>query len=168
MKVIKRDGKKVKFDKNRIEKAINAAFLEIDGQIYETDTAADIADEIENIFNKSKKDISVEQIQDLVEEYLMRSERKDVAKAYIRYRYKKEIIRETNKTYDGILKLVEMSNDELKEENSNKDAIVASTQRDYMAGEVSKDLSHRLLLPKEIIDAHDQGIIHFHDMDYFA
>ena len=98
----------------------------------------------------------------------MRSERKDVAKAYIRYRYKKEIIRETNKTYDGILKLVEMSNDELKEENSNKDAIVASTQRDYMAGEVSKDLSHRLLLPKEIIDAHDQGIIHFHDMDYFA
>ena len=98
----------------------------------------------------------------------MRSERKDVAKAYIRYRYKKEIIRETNKTYDGILKLVEMSNDELKEENSNKDAIVASTQRDYMDGEVSKDLSHRLLLPKEIIDAHDQGIIHFHDMDYFA
>ena len=168
MKVIKRDGKRVKFDKNRIEKAINSAFLEIDGQIYETETAADIAQEIEDIFKKSNKDISVEKIQDLVEEYLMRSERKDVAKAYIRYRYKKEIIRETNKTYDGILKLVEMSNDELKEENSNKDAIVASTQRDYMAGEVSKDLSHRILLPKEIIEAHDQGIIHFHDMDYFA
>ena len=98
----------------------------------------------------------------------MASDRKDVARAYIRYRYKRDMVRQTNKTYNGIMELVELQNDELKEENSNKNAIVASTQRDYMAGEVSKDISHRLLLPTEVIRAHDAGEIHFHDMDYFA
>lgn len=110
----------------------------------------------------------VEEIQDYIEEALMQSERRDVARAYIRFRYKKEILRQTSKTYDGIMELVELHNEELKEENSNKNAIVASTQRDYMAGEVSKDITRRLLLPTAVKEAHDKGEIHFHDADYFA
>ena len=171
MLIIKRDGTQVQFDRDKIINAINKAFIEVDSKLYETDTAYDIAVEIEQTARQLAKEdrlLSVEAIQDLVEDYLMRSERKDVAKAYIRYRYKKEILRQTSKTYDGILELVEMQNDELKEENSNKNAIVASTQRDYMAGEVSKDLSHRMLLPSEVVRAHDAGEIHFHDMDYYA
>ena len=171
MLIVKRDGTQVQFDRDKIINAINKAFIEVDGKLYETDTAYDIAVEIEQAARQLAKEdriLSVEAIQDLVEDYLMRSERKDVARAYIRYRYKKEILRQTSKTYDGILELVEMQNDELKEENSNKNAIVASTQRDYMAGEVSKDLSHRMLLPAEVVRAHDAGEIHFHDMDYYA
>ena len=171
MLIVKRDGTQVQFDRDKIINAINKAFIEVDGKLYETDTAYDIAVEIESAARQLTKEdriLSVEAIQDLVEDYLMRSERKDVARAYIRYRYKKEILRQTSKTYDGILELVEMQNDELKEENSNKNAIVASTQRDYMAGEVSKDLSHRMLLPAEVVRAHDAGEIHFHDMDYYA
>ena len=171
MLIVKRDGTQVQFDRDKIINAINKAFIEVDGKLYETDTAYDIAVEIEQaarLLAKEDRILSVESIQDLVEDYLMRSERKDVARAYIRYRYKKEILRQTSKTYDGILELVEMQNDELKEENSNKNAIVASTQRDYMAGEVSKDLSHRMLLPAEVVRAHDAGEIHFHDMDYYA
>ena len=171
MLIVKRDGTQVQFDRDKIINAINKAFIEVDGKLYETDTAYDIAVEIEQTAQQLAKEdriLSVESIQDLVEDYLMRSERKDVARAYIRYRYKKEILRQTSKTYDGILELVEMQNDELKEENSNKNAIVASTQRDYMAGEVSKDLSHRMLLPAEVVRAHDAGEIHFHDMDYYA
>ena len=171
MLIVKRDGTQVQFDKDKIINAINKAFIEVDSKLYETDTAYDIAVEIEQTARQLAKEdriLSVESIQDLVEDYLMRSERKDVARAYIRYRYKKEILRQTSKTYDGILELVEMQNDELKEENSNKNAIVASTQRDYMAGEVSKDLSHRMLLPTEVVRAHDAGEIHFHDMDYYA
>ena len=171
MLIVKRDGTQVQFDRDKIINAINKAFIEVDGKLYETDTAYDIAVEIEQAARQLAREdriLSVESIQDLVEDYLMRSERKDVARAYIRYRYKKEILRQTSKTYDGILELVEMQNDELKEENSNKNAIVASTQRDYMAGEVSKDLSHRMLLPAEVVRAHDAGEIHFHDMDYYA
>ena len=171
MLIVKRDGTQVQFDRDKIINAINKAFIEVDGKLYETDTAYDIAVEIEQATRQLAEEdriLSVESIQDLVEDYLMRSERKDVARAYIRYRYKKEILRQTSKTYDGILELVEMQNDELKEENSNKNAIVASTQRDYMAGEVSKDLSHRMLLPAEVVRAHDAGEIHFHDMDYYA
>ena len=171
MLIVKRDGTQVQFDRDKIINAINKAFIEVDGKLYETDTAYDIAVEIEQAARQLAKEdriLSVESIQDLVEDYLMRSERKDVARAYIRYRYKKEILRQTSKTYDGILELVEMQNDELKEENSNKNAIVASTQRDYMAGEVSKDLSHRMLLPAEVVRSHDAGEIHFHDMDYYA
>ena len=171
MLIVKRDGTQVQFDRDKIINAINKAFIEVDGKLYETDTAYDIAVEIEQAARQLAEEdhiLSVESIQDLVEDYLMRSERKDVARAYIRYRYKKEILRQTSKTYDGILELVEMQNDELKEENSNKNAIVASTQRDYMAGEVSKDLSHRMLLPSEVVRAHDAGEIHFHDMDYYA
>lgn len=164
MNVIKRNGDIVTFDKNKIISAINKAFIEVDGQLYETDTSNSIAEDIAAL----DKEISVEEIQDLVEEYLMQSERKDVARAYIRYRYKREILRQTNKTYDGIMQLVNLQNQELKDENSNKNAVVASTQRDYMAGEVSKDLTRRLLLPEVVKQAHDNGEIHFHDADYFA
>ena len=164
MNVIKRNGDIVAFDKNKIISAINKAFIEVDGQLYESDTADSIAEDIAAL----DKEISVEEIQDLVEEYLMQSERKDVARAYIRYRYKREILRQTNKTYDGIMQLVNLQNQELKDENSNKNAVVASTQRDYMAGEVSKDLTRRLLLPEVVKQAHDNGEIHFHDADYFA
>ena len=164
-KVIKRDGTVANFNADKIINAINKAFIEVDGTLYETETSESIAEDIQNM----KKDlVSVEEIQDMVEEFLMQSERKDVARAYIRYRYKKEIVRQTNLVYENIIDLVEMSNDDLKEENSNKNATVASTQRDYMAGEVSKDISHRLLLPTEVVRAHDSGEIHFHDMDYFA
>ena len=165
--IIKRDGSNAPFDKEKIVMAINKAFIEVDHQLYETDTANDIADEIELIAKKNKI-LSVEEIQDLVEEYLMRSERKDIARAYIRFRYKKEILRQTSETYDSILSLIELENEDIKEENSNKNATVASTQRDYMAGEVSKDLTRRFLMPTEVRRAHDAGEIHFHDADYFA
>lgn len=168
--IIKRDGSCVSFNKDKIIVAINKALIEVDQTLYETDTAYDIADEIFKIAQQQSESdpITVEQVQDLVEDFLMRSERRDVAKAYIIYRYRKEVIRQTNKTYESILDLVEMKNEDLKDENSNKNAIVASTQRDYMAGEVSKDLAHRLLLPTEVVRAHDAGEIHFHDMDYYA
>lgn len=165
LQVQKRNGTIVPFDKERIVNAINKAFLAVDGKVYEEDTANDIADEIKNSIIET---MPTEEIQDRIEEYLMQSERKDVARAYIRYRYTKEILRQSSKNYDNILKLVELTNEELKDENSNKNAVVASTQRDYMAGEVSKDLSHRYFLPKAVADAHDAGIIHFHDMDYYA
>lgn len=142
--------------------------LEVDGEIYETDTAIDIAKDIEAEYISEKQVLSVEDIQNKVENYLMRSERPDVARAYIRHRYKREILRETSKTYESILNLVELHNQELKEENSNKNAIIASTQRDYMAGEVSKDLTNRFLLPTAVMEAHNEGSIHFHDADYFA
>ena len=166
MEVIKRNGNKVSFDKDKIIKAINKAFIQIDGQLYEDDTAKDIADEIEQISKKSV--LTVEEIQNLVEDKLMSAERKDVARAYIRYRYKREILRDTSKTYESILNLIEMENEELKDENSNKNAIIASTQRDYMAGEVSKDITNRFLLPQAVVDAHKSGEIHFHDADYFS
>lgn len=168
MYIVKRNGERVEFDSEKIVNAINKAFLEVDKCLYETDTANDIAEEIKTLINSNNKEYTVEDVQNYIEEALMISERKDVARAYIRYRYKKEILRQTNKTYTGILELVELQNDELKEENSNKNAVVASTQRDYMAGEVSKDLSARLLLPSEIVRAHNAGEIHFHDMDYYA
>ena len=168
LQVEKRNGILVPFDKQRIINAINKAFIEVDGTLYEEDTANDIADEIKYSVKTADKIISVEEIQDMVEDFLMRSERKDVAKAYIRYRYKREMVRTTNQKYAGILDLVELQNEELKDENSNKNAVVASTQRDYMAGEVSKDLSARYLLPAEVIRAHNAGEIHFHDMDYYA
>lgn len=166
--IIKRDGSQALFNKDKIIVAINKAFIEVDGTLYETDTANEIADVIYDTAKEAESPISVEEVQDLVEDFLMVSHRQDVARAYIRYRYKKEIVRQTNQTYNGILELVEMQNEELIDENSNKNAIVASTQRDYMAGEVSKDLAKRLLLPTEIVRAHEAGEIHFHDADYFA
>lgn len=168
LQIKKRNGILVPFDKERIITAINKAFIEVDGKLYEDETAKDIADEIQYAVKNRPITITVETIQDWIEDYLMQSERRDVAKAYVRYRYKREIMRQTEKTYDGILELVDLNNQELKDENSNKNAIVASTQRDYMAGEVSKDLSQRYFLPDAVVKAHQAGEIHFHDMDYFA
>lgn len=166
--VKKRTGNEVAFDKQRIINAVNKAFIEVDGRLYEDDTAKDMADEIEQLIAESNSAVGVEDIQDWIEDFLMQSDRRDVARAYVRYRYKREILRQTEENYGNILSLVDLNNEDLKDENSNKNAIIISTQRDYMAGEVSKDLSQRYILPKSIIDAHNEGIIHFHDMDYFA
>lgn len=168
LQIRKRNGILVPFDKQRIINAINKAFIEVDGILYEDETAQDIADEIAYKIKHSDTTVSVENIQDWTEDFLMQSERRDVAKAYVRYRYKREIMRQTEKAYDGILELVDLNNQELKDENSNKNAVVASTQRDYMAGEVSKDLSQRYFLPEAVVKAHKAGEIHFHDMDYYA
>ena len=168
LQIRKRNGTLVPFDKQRIIDAINKAFIEVDGQLYEDDTAKDIADEIKYKVKTANDTVSVEDIQNWVEQELMDSDRKDVAKAYVRYRYKREIMRDTEKMYDGVLELVDFNNQELKDENSNKNAVVASTQRDYMAGEISKDLALRYFLPQAVVEAHNNGEIHFHDMDYFA
>lgn len=168
MDVLKRDGSKVLFDAKKIIAAINKAFLEVDGEIYENDTATDIALEIAQKIDKSPTLISVEKIQDWVEEYLMASERKDVARAYVRYRYKREMVRQSNTTDASIKELLEGNSDYWNNENSNKNAKRTTVQRDYMAGIVSTDITRRFLLDKDIVDAHDAGIIHFHDADYFA
>lgn len=168
MDVVKRDGSKVFFDPSKIIRAINKAFIEVDGEIYENDTATDIALEIAQKIDKSPTLVSVEQIQDWVEEYLMDSERKDVARAYVRYRYKREMIRQSNTTDASIRELLEGNSDYWNNENSNKNAKRTTVQRDYMAGIVSTDITRRFLLDKDIVEAHDAGIIHFHDADYFA
>lgn len=163
--VIKRDGTRVPFNREKIEEAINKAFLEVDKVLFERDTAFDISVEIEE---ELIDEATVEEIQDMVEEKLMVSERPDVAKAYMLYRERRRLLRENNTTYNSIMELIEFKNEELKEENSNKKSTIGSTQRDYMAGEVSKDLTMRYFLPKDIADAHKNGLIHFHDSDYFA
>ena len=168
LNVIKRDGAIVSFDKNKIIEAVNKAFIEVDGQLYETDTAQEIADEVEDTAIENKKPLTVEEIQDLVEEKLMECERKDVARSYIRYRYKKEMVRQSNTTDQSIKELLEGKSDYWNNENSNKNAKRTTVQRDYMAGIVSTDITRRFLLDKDIVEAHDKGIIHFHDADYFA
>ena len=168
MLVIKRNGEKEKFQKDKIIKAIQAAMKEVNSEIYDTDIAHEIANKIEWLVFNNRPEISIEEIQDLVEELLMQSKELDVAKAYVLYREKRKILRDTNEVYDSILDLIEFQNEELNEENSNKNPIIASTQRDYMAGEVSKDLTLNTFLPKDIADAHKEGLIHFHDADYFA
>ena len=168
MFVIKRDGTKEKFDKVKIVKAIEGAIIEVDGDLENNSIAQEIADAIEWEFSYQKEDFSIEKIQDMVEYLLMQTDRYDVAKAYMLYREKRRLLRDTSKVYDSILELIEFKNEDLKAENSNKNATIASTQRDYMAGEVSKDLTIRSFLPPDIADAHKNGLIHFHDADYFA
>lgn len=165
MRVIKRNSEIVNFNKDKIIQAISKAFVEVDGQLYETDTPEAIAKEIESINTEL---LDVEDIQDLVEESLMASERKDVARAYVRYRYKKELLRKANTTDQSIKELLDGDSEYWNKENSNKNAKVVTTQRDYMAGITSTDITRRLLLPKDVVKAHDEGIIHFHDADYFA
>ena len=169
MIVIKRNGSTQEFDRAKIADAVCAAFNEVDGKLDGStkQIAYRISKDIEKIVDELGQ-LSVEEIQDIVESKLMSTKRKDVARAYVRYRYKKEILRDTNETYENILQLLEGENEELKYENSNKNSKIASTQRDYMAGEISKDLAKRIILPSDIVEAHKQGIIHFHDMDYFA
>lgn len=159
MIVIKRDGRKVPFNKQKIIAAISKA-----GYVKE-EIKTKIATEIENL---GKKEISIEEIQNLVEKKLMASQYKEVAKEYVRYRYKRELIRGQEKLSNEILEILDCKNDYVNTENSNKNPTLLSTQRDYMAGAISKDLAHRLLLPPDITEAHKEGIIHFHDADYYA
>ena len=166
MNVIKRNGKTVQFDKDKIRLAVLKAFLDVDGE--ETSYAKDKAREIANYVESLNKDMEVEEIQDIIVNKLMASSRKDVAARYVEYRYKRKLVRESNTTDKTILELISGISDYWNNENSNKNATLVTTQRDYMAGVVSEDITKRFLLPPEIIQAHDEGIIHFHDIDYFG
>ena len=168
-KIIKRDGKEVDFEEEKIVNAICKANHEIEDihKLSECQIRA-IANNVRNQVEESLHTTSVEEIQDLVEKGIMQMRGYEVAQKYVRYRYTRELARKANSTDNGILALLDRINEEVKQENSNKNPVINSTQRDYMAGEVSKDLSSRILLPEEIIQAHNEGIIHFHDMDYYA
>ena len=170
IKIIKRNESIVDFDESKIYNAILKAFNEVypDNDTYNEETSHKVADyAIVNIYNRDIECISVEDIQDIVERELM-DFNKAVAQAYIRYRYKRELARGLHKTDNDMLSLIDCTNEEVKEENSNKNPTLLPTQRDYMAGTVSKDLTDRVLLPEDIVKAHNEGIIHFHDADYFA
>ena len=167
--VIKRNGEEVSFDITKIVNAIAKANQEVD-RIHQMNPyqIQAVADNIASEISRSSHAVNVEDIQDLVETGIMEMRGFEVAQKYVRYRYKRNLARKTNTTDDGILALINQSNEEVKQENSNKNPVINSTQRDYMAGEVSKDLTRRILLPQEVVEAHEQGIIHFHDSDYFA
>ena len=169
MKVIKRNGTEVLFDITKILSAITRANESIDAEKRMTSTQVQrIAESVELACKELGRSPNVEEIQDLVEYQIMAHGAFEVAKNYVTYRYTRSLVRRSNTTDERILSLIECCNEEAKQENSNKNPVVNSTQRDYMAGEVSRDLSERLLLPKEIVEAHQEGIIHFHDSDYFA
>lgn len=165
MKVIKRDGRLVDYDRFKIVHAIQKANAEVDKR--EQITEDRIYDIVASIENRRAESMQVEDIQDIIEQKLMEDGKFVLAKKYILYRYTRELVRKSNTTDESILKLIKGENKELKTENSNKNATLASTQRDYIAGEVSKDLTKRILLPEKIVKAHEKGVIHFHDMDYF-
>ena len=170
MKVIKRSGQEVEFDPSKIELALERAndSIEIKSKRIGKRLIHLIATEIAEMYEGSKKTRNVEYIQDLIENKLIEYNAYAVAKEYITYRYKRTLARKSNSTDNQILSLIECNNEEIKQENSNKNPIVGSTQRDYIAGEVSKDLTRRILLSDDIVEAHDKGILHFHDADYFA
>ena len=167
--VIKRNGEEVTFDLSKIENAILAANNEVDNlhQLNEYQVHA-IADNLEKQIESMSHAVHVEDIQDMVETGIMEMRGYEVAQKYVRYRYKRELARKSNTTDNGILALIDHMNEEVNQENSNKNPVINSTQRDYMAGEVSKDLTKRMLLPEDIVEAHEAGIIHFHDSDYYA
>lgn len=167
--VIKRNGEEVDFNSQKIINAVRKANAEVDRlhQMNDYQIIA-IADSIANKVHDSTHAVNVEDIQDMVETGIMAMRGYEVAQKYVRYRYKRELTRKSNTTDNGILSLLDNINEEVNQENSNKNPVINSTQRDYMAGEVSKDLSRRVLLPEEIVKAHEEGIIHFHDTDYFA
>ena len=166
MKVIKRDGRAVDFDREKIRIAIDKANQDV--QEEERVSKRQIENIIKYIEGLNKKRILVEDIQDIIEKKLMDIKKFDLAKAYIIYRYNRALVRKSNTTDESILSLIKNENKELNEENSNKNPTVASTQRDYIAGEVSRDLTKRILLPEKISKAHEEGILHFHDADYFV
>lgn len=170
MKIIKRSGEEVQFDSNKITNAIRKANLSVDeeGKRLNEEQINKITQEVVAECEKIGRAVHVEEVQDLVEKSIMMEKAFEVAKNYITYRYKRALIRKANSTDKQILSLIEIQNEEVKQENSNKNPTVNSVQRDYMAGEVSKDITKRFLLPADIVEAHEQGIIHFHDMDYFA
>ena len=166
MKVIKRDGRTIEFDRDKIEVAIEKANKEVRGK--EKATKDEINEIIAYIEDLGKKRMLVEDIQDVIEEKLMELNKYELAKKYIVYRYTRALVRKSNTTDESILGLIRNENKELAEENSNKNTMLASTQRDYIAGEVSRDLTNRLLLPEKIVKAHQNGVLHFHDADYFV
>ncbi len=169
MKIIKRSGSEVKFDAQKITAAITKANYEVPvKERLSKEQIMDMTNIVENICIDANRALSVEEIQDLVEEQIMDKRAFNVARKYITYRYDRALIRKSNSTDKQILSLLECNNEEVKQENSNKNPTVNSVQRDYMAGEVSKDITKRFLLPSEVMRAHEQGIIHFHDSDYFA
>ncbi|HAP73222.1 MAG TPA: anaerobic ribonucleoside-triphosphate reductase, partial [Lachnospiraceae bacterium] len=167
--VIKRNGQEVGFDIEKIVNAIGKANKEVSGiyQLNQYQISA-IAENIARKVAQAPHAVNVEDIQDMVEKGIMEMRGYEVAQKYVRYRYKRELSRKSNTTDNGILALINQENEEVKQENSNKNPVINSTQRDYMAGEVSKDLTKRILLPEDIVRAHEEGIIHFHDSDYYA
>ena len=169
MKIIKRSGVEVFFDSNKIVAAVQKANASvIDYEKLSDEQIQEIADNVEVACENMKRSASVEEIQDMVENQLMNQHAFTVARNYITYRYKRALVRKSNSTDEQILSLLECNNEEVKQENSNKNPTVNSVQRDYMAGEVSKDITKRFLLPEDIVEAHEKGLIHFHDADYLA
>ena len=169
MKIIKRSGAEVVFDPQKIVIAITKANESVVPSSRMTPIQIKrIAEDVESAAMNINRSLNVEEIQDMVEDQIMNQRAFDVARNYITYRYNRALVRKSNTTDEQILSLIECNNEEVKQENSNKNPTVNSVQRDYMAGEVSKDITKRLLLPKDIVEAHEQGIIHFHDADYFA
>ena len=169
MKIIKRSGVEVFFDSNKIVAAVQKANASvIDYEKLSDEQIQEIADNVEVACENMKRSASVEEIQNMVENQLMNQHAFTVARNYITYRYKRALVRKSNSTDEQILSLLECNNEEVKQENSNKNPTVNSVQRDYMAGEVSKDITKRFLLPEDIVEAHEKGLIHFHDADYFA
>ena len=169
MKIIKRNGSEVTFDPNKIIVAVTKANESVvpSARMSEIQIKR-IAEDVEMAALHMNRSLNVEEIQDMVEEQIMNQRAFDVARRYITYRYTRALVRKSNTTDEQILSLIECNNEEVKQENSNKNPTVNSVQRDYMAGEVSKDITKRILLPAEIVEAHEKGIIHFHDSDYFA
>ena len=169
MKIIKRSGSEAVYDSNKIIAAVQKANASvIDYEKLSDEQIKEIADNVETACENMKRSPSVEEIQDMVENQLMNKRAFTVARNYITYRYKRALVRKSNSTDQQILSLLECNNEEVKQENSNKNPTVNSVQRDYMAGEVSKDITKRFLLPEDIVEAHEKGLIHFHDADYFA
>ena len=166
MRIIKRNGSEVTFDTQKIINAINGANAEVDNGLSE-DGVAKVADIVNRRCQNMGHTVTVEEVQDLVEDELMRHGKYDLARHYIIYRYVQSLKRQKNTTDDRIMSLIACNNEDVKQENSNKNPTVVSVQRDYMAGEVSKDITMRVLLPEDIVNAHNEGIIHFHDADYF-
>ena len=168
MKIIKRNGSEEAFDVKKIEAAVRKADSSSETRSLTDTQIEDIAEFVEFKCNKLNRAVAVEEIQDMVENQIMATGAFELARQYVRYRYKRSLVRKANTTDNRILSLIECNNEEVRQENSNKNPTVNSVQRDYMAGEVSKDLTQRMLLPEDIVEADRQGIIHFHDSDYYA
>ena len=169
MKIIKRSGAEVEFDRQKIVTAVTKANNTVIPSERMTDLQIRrIAEDVEIAISNMNRSLGVEEIQDIVENQIMNQRAFEVARHYITYRYTRELVRKSNTTDEQILSLIECNNEEVKQENSNKNPTIVSVQRDYMAGEVSKDITRRFLIPNDIAAAHEQGLIHFHDADYFA
>ena len=168
MKIIKRNGSEETFDIQKIVVAVTKADKDNGERTLTDSQIEDIAEYVEFKCNKLNRAVSVEEIQDMVENQIMATGAFELARKYVRYRYKRSLVRKANTTDNRILSLIEYNNEDVKQENSNKNPAVNSVQRDYMAGEVSRDLTTRMLLPHDIVEADREGIIHFHDSDYYA